>query len=108
MKPTQITMQIVKNLGNYETARLECTYTLDEGDEVLMSFRNARYELEKAYAAAYEKKQPATREELTVTHPQFTPVCKALYENRVDLTELQKFYVINKEAFEYFVKHKLI
>ena len=34
MKPTQITMQIVKNLGNYETARLECTYTLDDGDEV--------------------------------------------------------------------------
>lgn len=108
MKPTEIMMQIVKNLRNYETARLECTYTLDEGDEVESCFQAARYELEKAYAMAYEKKQPATREELTVTHQQFIPVCKALHEHRVDLTELQKFYVINKEAFEYFIKHKLI
>ena len=68
MKPKEITMQIVKNLGNYETARLECTYTLDDGDEVESCFQAARYELEKAYATTYEKKQPATREELTVTH----------------------------------------
>ena len=108
MKPTQITMQIVKNLGNYETARLECTYTLDEGDEVESCFQAARYELEKAFQKAYEKKQPDTREELTVTHPQFVPVCKALYERRRNLTDVQKFYIINKEAFEYFIKHKLI
>ena len=59
MKPTEITMQIVKNLGNYETCRLEATYTLDENDDLTQSFITARKDLETAFAKAYEKpKEP--------------------------------------------------
>ena len=108
MKPTEITMQIVKNLGNYETARLECTYTLDAGDEVESCFIAARYELEKAYQKAYQKKQADTREVLTMTHPQFKGVCQAFADGRVDLVECQKHYVLNKEVFNYLTTHKLI
>ena len=55
MKPTEITMQIVKNLGNYETCRLEATFTLDDKDDLTQSFVMARKELEQAYDVAYEK-----------------------------------------------------
>ena len=108
MKATEITMQIVKNLGNYETARLECTYTLDEGDEVESCFQAARYELEKSYQKAYQKKQPDTREVLTMAHPQFTGVMKAFADKRVDLVECQKHYVLDKEVFNYLTEKKLI
>ena len=108
MKPTEITMQIVKNLGNYETARIECTYTLDEGDEVESCFQAARYELEKAFQKAYEKKQPDTREVLTMAHPQFAQIMKAFADKRVDLVECQKHYVLDKEVFNYLTENKLI
>ena len=108
MKPTEITMQIVKNLGNYETARLECTYTLDAGDEVVSCFEAARYELEKAYQKAYQKKQPDTREVLTMAHPQFAQIMKAFADGRVDLVECQKYYVLHKEVFNYLTENKLI
>ena len=108
MKAKEITMQIVKNLGNYESARLECTYTLDDGDEVVSCFEAARYELEKSYQKVYAKKYPDTRELLTMTHPQFTQIMKAFADNRVDLVECQKHYVLDKEVFNYLTENKLI
>lgn len=108
MRPTEITMQIVKNLGNYESARLECTYTLDDGDEVVSCFEAARYELEKAYQKAYHKKQPDTREVLTMAHPQFAQIMKAFADGRVDLVDCQKYYVLDKEVFNYLTENKLI
>ena len=56
MKATEIKMQIVKNLGNYETCRLEVTYTINDNDDVIQSFTVAREQLEKAFYKAYEKR----------------------------------------------------
>ena len=111
MKPTEITMQIVKNLGNYETCRLEATYTLDENDDLTQAFVTARKQLETAFAKAYEKqkeKEPEKRKQLTLTSPEFERVCKALAEGRTDMKELKKFFIIEKEVIDYFTKHDLI
>ena len=108
MKAKEITMQIVKNLGNYETARLECTYTLDEGDEVVSCFEAARYELEKAYQKVYSKKHPDTREVLTMTHPKFIPAMKAFADGHVDEIECQKHYILDKDVLKYLTENKLI
>ena len=117
MKPTEITMQIVKNLGNYETCRLEATYTLDENDDLTQAFVTARKQLETAFAKAYEKpkeqkeKQPEKLKPLTpltFKSPEFERVCKALYEGRMDMEELKKFFIIEKEVIDYFTKHDLI
>ena len=57
MKATTITMQIVKNLGNYEMCRLEATYTLTEmeANHIEDAFINARGQLERAFRKAYDK-----------------------------------------------------
>ena len=108
MKPTEITMQIVKNLGNYETCRLEATYTLDDNDDLTKSFIKARKDLETAFAKAYEKqKEPEKRKPLTLTSPEFDRVCKALAEGRTDVEELKKFFVLGNEVIDYFTKHDL-
>ena len=106
MKPTEITMQIVKNLGNYETCRLEATFTLDSGDDLIESFVTARKELEQAYATAYEKS--GARKELTLASPRFDGICKALHEQKTDVKELQQYFILTTEVINYFKEKKLI
>ena len=106
MKPTEITMQIVKNLGNYETCRLEATYTLDEGDDLTDAFVMARKKLEQAYDVAYEK--VGARKELTLTSPRFYGICTALHENKTDVKKLQQYFILTTEVIDYFIKNKLI
>ena len=111
MKPTEITMQIVKNVALFETVRLQATYTLDDKDDLTQAFVTARKQLETAFAKAYEKpkeKQPEKRKQLTLTSPEFERVCKALAEGRTDVDELKKFFIIEKEVIDYFTKHDLI
>ena len=69
MKPKEITMQIVKNIGNYEMARLQATYELADGDgdtrEALADlFREARKDLEFAFIRSYGKQSYNRDEEV--------------------------------------------
>jgi len=60
MKPKEITMQIVKNIGNYEMARLQATYELTDGEgdtreAIADLFKEARKDLEFAFIRSYGK-----------------------------------------------------
>ena len=90
MKPTEITMQIVKNLGNYETCRLEASFTLDPTDNLQESFLQARRELERAYAKCYGIKPKLTEES-----EKFKRICKALHEGKTDIDELREHFDVS-------------
>ena len=69
MKPKEITMQIVKNIGNYEMARLQATYELVDGEgetrEAMADlFREARKDLEFAFIRSYGKQSYNRDEEV--------------------------------------------
>jgi flagellar motor switch protein FliG len=69
MKPKEITMQIVKNIGNYEMARLQATYELADGEgdtrEAMADlFREARKDLEFAFIRSYGKQSYNRDEEV--------------------------------------------
>ena len=69
MKPKEITMQIVKNIGNYEMARLQATYELSDGDgdtreSMADLFREARKDLEFAFIKSYGKQSYNRDEEV--------------------------------------------
>ena len=69
MKPKEITMQIVKNIGNYEMARLQATYELADGEgdtrEAMADlFREARKDLEYAFIQSYGKQSYSRDEEV--------------------------------------------
>ena len=69
MKPKEITMQIVKNIGNYEMARLQATYELADGEgdtrEAMANlFREARKDLEFAFIKSYGKQSYYRDEEV--------------------------------------------
>ena len=63
-------MQIVKNIGNYEMARLQATYELADGEgdtrEAMADlFREARKDLEFAFIRSYGKQSYNRDEEAT-------------------------------------------
>ncbi len=102
MKPTEITMQIVKNLGNYETCRLEASFTLDPTDNLQESFLQARKELEKAYEKCY-----GIKPKLTEKSKEFNRICKALHEGKTDIEDLRKYFDVSG-VMDYFKENKLI
>ena len=72
MKPKEITLQIVKNIGNYEMARLQATYELADGDgetreAIADLFREARKDLEFAFIRSYGKQSYYRDEEVDET-----------------------------------------
>ena len=65
-------MQIVKNIGNYEMARLQATYELVDGEgdtrEAMANlFREARKDLEFAFIRSYGKQSYKRDEEVVET-----------------------------------------
>jgi hypothetical protein len=90
MKPKEITMQIVKNIGNYEMARLQATYELADGEgdtrEAMADlFREARKDLEFAFIRSYGK-QSYSREEEVVKNVVETDEAGDITTDKVRLT----------------------
>ena len=129
MTPTEITLSVVHSTGLYETVRLECKYTLETDDDLTASFVKARAELDNAFLVAYPEHKPEktlpeldnaffvaypehkpkkTLQELTVNSNEFDRVCRALKDGKTDISELQKYFKINADAMDYFIKYKLV
>jgi hypothetical protein len=53
MKAKEITLNLTRNLGNYETARMAVTYEINEGDDVIDSFKSAQLEINEAFDALF-------------------------------------------------------
>lgn len=90
MKPKEITMQIVKNIGNYEMARLQATYELADGEGDTMEamadlFREARKDLEFAFIRSYGK-QSYNRDEYVVENVVETDEVCDITTDKVRLT----------------------
>ena len=105
MKPTEITMQIVKSIGIYETARFGVTYELLPTDNLQESFLQARQELEKAYEKCYGVKPKLT--DGSKETEQFKRICKALHEGKTDIEDLRKYFDVSA-VMDYFKENKLI
>jgi hypothetical protein len=110
MKATTITMQIVKNLGNYEMVRLEATYTLTdmEANNIEDSFVNARNQLERAFKRAYnktevERVEKGTIEKIALTDKrQISRVLKAVRDGKLSVEEVREQFEITDEQRDFF------
>ena len=115
MKATTITMQIVKNLGNFEMVRMEATYTLTEMEAAHIedSFVNARGQLERAFKKAYNKTEAervykGSIEKLTLTDKkQMNRVLKAVKDGRLSIDEVRSQFEITDELRAFFALHEV-
>ncbi len=115
MKATTITMQIVKNLGNYEAARLEVTYTLTEmeADHIEDSFVNARSQLERAFKKAYNKTEAervykgSIEKIVLFDKKQMNRVVKAVKDGRLSIEEVKAQFEITDDLKDFFKLHEI-
>ena len=115
MKATTITMQIVKNLGNYEMVRLEATFSLIEmeADNIEDSFVNARGQLERAFKKAYnkteiERVEKGAIEKITLTDKkQMNRVLKAVKDERLSIEDVENQFEITDELRSFFALHEV-
>lgn len=119
MKAIQISVQIVKNLGNYESVRLQADYALDENDDLQQAFLSARNELELSFATMCHPKQKNAAEPkeiaksndlplLSIGTKEFDRVCYALNSGKTDIEQVKQHFDIDRESMDYFKKYNLI
>ncbi len=88
MKTKTIKMQIVKNLGNYESVRFEVEIDLEE-QSAINGFERARIELDSAYNELYVKKQIDYSDE---DNSLYQRVLRSASEKKVKIEEVLKYY----------------
>ena len=110
MKPTEIKMQIVKNIGNFQSVRLEATYSLDSTSpsEIEDCFKKARFDLEKSFISIYSKneiKEGVNDVEEIAEKPepnkqQFQRLLKAYRAGNITIEEIEQEFFISDELKE--------
>lgn len=107
MKPIEIKMQIVKNLGNFQSVRLEATYSLDSTSptEIEDCFKKARFDLERSFISIYSKNEIKegvndVEDESDKPEPnkqQFQRLLKAYRAGNITIEEIEREFALNDE-----------
>ena len=115
-------MQIVKNIGNYEMARLQATYELVDGEgdtrEAMANlFREARKDLEFAFIRSYGKQSYNRDEEVVetdevgdittdkvrlTTKRQEQRVLDALKNGDMTIEYVERNFILTEDQIEFF------
>lgn len=106
MKPTEIKMQIVKNIGNFQSVRLEATYSLDSTSptEIEDCFKKARFDLERSFISIYSKNEIKEgvneMEESDKPEPnkqQFQRLLRAYRTGNITIEEIEREFALSEE-----------
>ena len=111
MKPTEIKMQIVKNIGNFQSVRLEATYSLDSTSptEIEDCFKKARFDLEKSFIGIYSKNEIKEgvndvegdcSEKPEPNKQQFQRLLKAYRAGNITIEEIESEFMLSDELRE--------
>lgn len=106
MKAIEIKMQIVKNIGNFQSVRLEATYSLDSTSptEIEDCFKKARFDLEKSFITIYSKNEikegVSDMEDGEKPEPnkqQFQRLLKAYRAGHITIEEIESEFMLSDE-----------
>ena len=113
MKATEIKMQIVKNIGNFQSVRLEATYSLDSTspENIEDCFKKARFDLEKSFISIYSKNEIKEgvsdvddggegADKPEPNKQQFQRLLKAYRAGNITIEEIEQEFFINDELKE--------
>ena len=125
MKAKEITLNLTRNLGNYEFARMAVTYEINEGDDVVDSFKSAQIEIneafdalfpdyygveqytEKSNNAALEGKEGTLKTELIENSSEFNKIAKRVESGTMTINDVEEYYCLNdnvRKALEKFTR----
>ena len=113
MKAKEITLNLTRNLGNYETARMAVTYEMNDGDDVVDSFKSAQAEINEAFDALFpdyygveqyvEKSNEQIHEgilktELIENSTEFDKIVKRIKSGAMTISDVEEYYCINNNV----------
>ena len=125
MKATKISIVITRNLGNYENVKLEAGYDVEEGESLTDCFLKGKSELMTAFNSMFKNSHrnlvqawntkpeevkkagnPAViLKKLELNSPEFDGVCLAIHQGRVNVSKLDKYFVLGEGVKEYLDKY---
>jgi len=123
MKTKQVELELVKNLGNYETAKIRLVATITDKENAEDAVANLNEMIKKTFKRLYEKPEvkPETKSEkkeiskslikrneegkIIVEYSKepdslFQRIRRAVQTRKVDFDEVKKFYSIDNETFK--------
>jgi len=109
MKAKEITLNLTRNLGNYETARMSVTYEINEGDDVIDSFKSAQLEINEAFDALfpdynagsyveksvesnYDNETTIKKQPLKIDDDKFLKIKKRIMNGTLTIEDVEKYY----------------
>ena len=100
MEATEISLQVVKNMGNFESVRASITYALN-GEDTLTALARAKQDIDTAFAKLYEKRGiqavSMEKEPLTEDSPIFNRLKKGLKTGEFTLEQIYGWYEVSEE-----------
>jgi len=115
MKAKEIMLHISRSLGNYEFAKMAVTYEINEGDDVIDSFKSAQLEINEAFDALFPdynagsyveksseidhdnettiKKQP-----LMIDDEKFLKIKKRIMNGTLTIEDVEKYYELGEHG----------
>ncbi len=109
MKAKEISLNLTRNLGNYETARMAVTYEINEGDDVVDCFRSAQMEINEAFDELFpdyhglqveSEPDEINKQRLSYDDDKFAKIKKRIDNGTLTIEDVEKYYVFgSKERF---------
>lgn len=124
MKAKEITLNLTRNIGNYEFARMAVTYEINEGDDVVDSFKSAQVEINEAFDELFpdyygveqyvEKSSEQIHEgilktELVENSAEFDKIVKRIESGAMTISDVDEYYCINdsvRQALEKLIRNE--
>ena len=117
MKAKEITLNLTRNLGNYETARMAVTYEINEGDDVVDSFKSAQLEINEAFDALfpdynagsyveksvesnYDNEMTIKKQQLMIDDEKFLKIKKRIMNGTLTIEDVEKYYELGERERE--------
>ncbi len=116
MKAKEIMLHISRSLGNYEFAKMAVTYEINEGDDVVDSFKSAQLEINEAFDALfpdynagsyveksdenYNNETTIKKQPLTIDDEKFLKIKKRIMNGTLTIDDVEKYYELGERERE--------
>ena len=114
MKAKEIMLHISRSLGNYEFAKMAVTYEINEGDDVVDSFKSAQLEINEAFDALfpdynagsyveksdenYNNETTIKKQPLTIDDEKFLKIKKRIMNGTLTIDDVEKYYELGEHG----------
>ncbi len=116
MKAKEIMLHISRSLGNYEFAKMAVTYEINEGDDVVDSFKSAQLEINEAFDALfpdynavsyveksaenYDNEMTIKKQPLKIDDEKFLKIKKRIMNGTLKIEDVEKYYELGERERE--------